>query len=360
MKKFILKLFLFLFPFIICLGAELFVLPIDFFTFRVWESIVVRKYRNFFSGHFYPNMEITKIEVGDLAPHTRFAVEKNVRWVTDRYGYRKKNTDLQKHKIVIIGESNIAGSSLSQEEILSEALEARLRGSVYPYAPVGGINSFLKDIRFMEHPPDIVIFARIERELLDLDLLKRVSEKKWIPKLKQRIQMNPVIQFLGIQLDHLSKMIMLHSIRASLRRSVSPPQPLGPEPISSPFGPLFFIQGKTANEDVPQEILDKAIQIIKRYQNAINSRKLRFIFLPIPNKENIFYESLQTPKPTFLKRLIEGLKREGVETIDTQKAFEEVYEKEGTLLYQTDDTHWNAAAVALTATLIQEAMGKIE
>ena len=212
----------------------------------------------------------------------------------------------------------------------------------------------------MENPPEIVIFARIERELLDLDLLKPVSEKKWIPKLKQQIQMNPMIQSLGIQLDRLSKMIMLHSVRASLRRSVIAPKPLGPEPTASPYGPLFFIQGKAANEDVPEETLDRAIQIIKRYQKAIKGRELHFIFLPIPNKENIFYKSLQTPKPPFLKRLIEGLNREGVETIDTQKAFEEVYEKEGTLLYQTDDTHWNAVAVALTATLIQDTIGQIE
>src|SRR4030067_1834623 len=164
MRKLLAKFTLFLLPFVLAIGIELFVLPIDFFTFRVWEAIVVMKHRNRFSGHFYPNIEITKIEEGDLAPHTRFVIKKKVRWMTDRYGYRKRDTDLKKHKIVIIGESNIAGSSLTQEEILSEVLEGQLKVSVYPYAPVGGINSFLKDDRFIENSPDIVIFARIERE----------------------------------------------------------------------------------------------------------------------------------------------------------------------------------------------------
>ena len=80
-------------------------------------------------------MEITKIEEGDLAHHTRFAIKKKVKWMTDRYGYRKQNTDRKKHEVVIIGDSNIAGSGLTQEEILSEVLEEQLKDSVYPYAP---------------------------------------------------------------------------------------------------------------------------------------------------------------------------------------------------------------------------------
>jgi hypothetical protein len=354
MKKFILRSFLFLSPFLAILGIELFILPIDFFTFRAWEAIWVVKYRNFFPGFFYPNMEITKIEEGDLAAHTRFSIKKNVRWITDRYGYRKRNTDLEKHEIVIIGESNIAGISLTQEEILSEVLEDRLNVSVYPYAPVGGINSFLKDKRFIEHPPDIVIFARIERELLLLPALKPIREKKYFPKLKQQIQQNWMIQSLAIPLDRISKMIMLHYFRASLRRSISNPKHIVQEYILSPYGPIFFNQGKKANEEVSKEKLAETIQIIKSYHDAVRSRGIRFIFLPIPNKENIFHEYLQTSRPVFLERLIARLKEEGVETIDTQKAFEDAYRKDGILLYQTDDTHWNANGVKLTADLIKQ------
>jgi len=354
MRKFLAQSTLFLLPFGLAIGIELFILPIDFFTFRVWEAVVVRKYRNFFPGHFYPNMEIAKIEEGDLAPHTRFAIKKKVRWMTDRYGYRKQNTDLQKHKIVIIGESNIAGSSLTQEEILSEVLEDQLKVSVYPYAPVGGINSFLKDERFFENSPDIVIFARIERELLDLDSLKPIRGKKLFPRLKRQIQENRMIQSLGIHLDRVSKMIMLHYFRASIRRRISTPEHLGPEPFSSHYGPMFFILGRRANEDVSQEKLDKAIEVIRSYNDAVESRGIRFIFLPIPNKENIYYEYLETTRPAFLEQLISELKSHGVETIDTQRAFEGVFEKNKVLLYHTDDTHWNENAVKITAGLIKE------
>ncbi len=356
MKTFVFKSALFLLPFILALVIELFVLPIDFFTFRAWEALLVMKYRTLFTGHFYPNMEISRIEEGDLAAHTRFAVKKKVRWVTDRYGYRKHNTDLQKHDVVIIGESNIAGICLSQEEILSEMLEDRLKVSVYPYAPVGGINSFLKNERFIKNSPDIVIFARIERELLDLDSLKPIRGEKWFARLKQPLQENPVVQSLAITLDRMSKMAMLHYYRASLRRSISPPKARAQSSISSQYGPIFFIQGKSANENIPKEKLDRAIQRIRSYDEAVKRRGIRFIFLPIPNKENIFYKDLETTRPVFLERLISELKKYGVETIDTQKAFEEAFQKDHILLYHTDDTHWNGNGVRLTADLLAKSI----
>ncbi len=352
MKRFLFKSILFLLPFILALLVELFILPIDFFTFRVWEALLVKKCRTFFAGHFYPNIEICKIEEGDLVPHTKFAVKKKVRWVTDRYGYRKQNTDVRKHEVVIIGESNIAGICLSQEEILSEVLEGRLKVSVYPYAPVGGINSFLKDERFVKNSPVIVVFARVERELSDLDSLKPVREWKWFSKLKRLFQENQVIQSFALPLDRISKMAMLHYFRASLRRRLSPAEPHAPMCLSSQFGPIFFIQGKSANEDVSKQKLDRAIQVIKSYDEALKRRGIRFIFLPIPNKETIFYRDLETARPVFLERLISELKRHGVETIDTQKAFEEAFQKDRILLYHTDDTHWNKNGVRLTADLL--------
>ena len=269
MRRFIYKLILFLSPFLIVLFIELFVLPIDYFTFRVWEAIWVNRNWKILPGPFYPNMKITKVEEGDLAAHTRFAIKSKVEWVTDRYGYRKKNTDLQRHQIVVIGESNIAGIVLTQEEILSEVLEDQLKVSVYPYAPVGSINSFLKDERFIENPPDIVIFARIERELLDLPSLKPIRGNKLSSKIKQQIQRNRMIQSLAIQLNRVSKMIMLHYFRASLRRSISVPEYLGSGPFSSQYGPIFFIQGKRANEDVSKEKLLNAIQIIRSYNDSL-------------------------------------------------------------------------------------------
>ena len=360
MRRFIFKSTLFLFPFFLALFIELFILPMDYFTFRVWEAVVVRKFRNILPGPFYPNKEITKVEEGDLGHHFHFAVKRKVRWVTDRYGYRKKNTDVRKHQIVIVGESNIAGSSLTQEEILSEVLEKRLNVSVYPYAPVGGITSFLKNKRFIENPPDILIFARVERHLLDLPILKEPKDRKWASKLRQKMNQNQWIQNFIVQLDRLYKLNMLHFFRASLRRCIaSPPENLFPR-VSSPYGRILFLQGAEANRDVSKEKLNQTIQIIISYNNTVRSRGIRFIFVPIPGKENIFHELLETNRPVFIEELIAKLKKHGVETIDTQKAFEEAYRKNQMLLYHTEDTHWNANGVRLTAELIKNWIEKKE
>lgn len=359
MKKFLFKSALFLLPFFLSIFIELFILPIDLFTFRVWESLVVRKYRNILAGPFYPNMEITKIEEGDLAHHTRFAVKKEVQWITDRYGFRKQNTNPERHKIVIIGESNIAGSSLTQKEVLSEVLEEQLKVSVYPYAPVG-INSFLKERRFKENPPTIVIFAKVERELFELPTLRQIKERKWTSRLKEEINQNRWVQTFVTHLDRISKWNMLHYLRASLRRSFINTQENQPGGVPSKYGRIFFLQGAGANRDVPREKLEKAIEVIKSYHDAIKSRGIRFIFLPIPEKENIFHESLLTKKPVFLEQLISGLKRQGIETVDTLRAFEEAYQENQILLYHTDDTHWNENGVKTAAGLIKNMIEKKE
>jgi hypothetical protein len=85
----------------------------------------------------------------------------------------------------------------------------------------------------------------------------------------------------------------------------------------------------------------------------LRSKGIRFIFLPIPEKENIYHEYLQTKRPLFLEQLISTLKHLGIETVDTQKPFEEAFRK-GVLLYHTNDTHWNENAVRITADLVKD------
>gem|GEM_PF-4509610 len=67
---------------------------------------------------------------------------------------------------------------------------------------------------------------------------------------------------------------------------------------------------------------------------------------------------MKTLNHIFLEQLITELKKEKVESVDTQKVFEDVYRRDRVLLYKTDDTHWNANEVKLTAKLIQESIEK--
>jgi len=362
MKKFVIKSVLFLLPFLAAMGIELFVLPIDFFTFRVWEALIISKFRNVLPGEFYPNMKVTKIEEGDMAHHTRFTHKRRVTWYTDRYGYRKQNTSRNKHEVVVIGDSNIAGSGLTQEDILSEVLEKKLKVSVYPISP-GSIDTFLRERRFQKDPPNIVIIASVERFIFELDPFRASQKvprgfKKQIKdmrdRFKDRMEGNRLIQFVGITLDRIYRANMLQYLRASLRRiGSSHSEEIPSNAASSKYGPVFFFQGADANRDVPKDRLDQVVKVIKTYDDLFRSRGIRFIFLPIPEKENIYYEALQTKKPVFLEQLISTLRNLGIETVDTQKAFEDAFRK-GVLLYHTNDTHWNENAVRITADLIQD------
>jgi len=362
MRKFLAKSTLFLLPFVLAIGIELFVLPIDFFTFRVWEALVIRQFRSILPGEFYPNMEVTKIEEGDLAHHTKFTYKRKVEWFTDRYGYRKQNTNRNKHEVVIIGDSNIAGSGLTQEDILSEVLEKELKVSVYPISPAS-LSTFLKERRFKKYPPDIVIISSVERFVFYLPPVKVTSEtistklrtqiREIGYRLRNQISGNRFIQCVGVYLDRIYKANMLQYLRASLRRiGFSHSQTIYPDRFSSKYGPVFFLQGADANKDVPKDQFDKAVQVIKTYDEFLRSKGIRFIFLPIPEKENIYHETLQTKRPVFLEQLISTLKNLGIETVDTQTAFDDAFQK-GVLLYHTNDTHWNENAVKITADLIK-------
>ena len=371
MKKYLLKVALFFSPFALAIGIELFVLPIDFFTFRVWEAVAVKRNTLILRGPFYPKMELTKIEEGDLLHHTKFTYKRKAKWITDRYGFRKEDSGRSRYDIVVIGDSNIAGCGSSQEDMLSEVLEDRLGLSVYSLAPAS-IQSVLYDKRFLDHPPHIVVVSSVERLVHDLLPLPKKSRRRpdhppspGIAGLKERVwgitqqlENHPWIQTVAVLLDRFDKKIMLEYVRASLRRMFFPEVQGIPEgAVPSSHGVVIFFQGAAANKQVPKEKLERVVDILKTYDEVLKERGIRFIFLPIPEKENIYHEYLHTERPVFLEHLISELKKEGIEVVDTQKAFEEAFQK-GVLLYYPNDTHWNGNGQKIAADLLEALIRK--
>ena len=121
--------------------------------------------------------------------------------------------------------------------------------------------------------------------------------------------------------------------------------------METKFGPILFLQGAKANDSVPEKKLDQVVATIKSYDDLFKRRGIRFIFVPIPEKESIFYQFLGTPRPVFLEQLVARLQQSGVETVDVPKAFEDEYRRHSTMLYFSDDTHWNARGAELAADL---------
>ena len=139
-------------PFLALQLIELFVLPIDFFTFRVWEAALATPYR--YPGAFYPELHVRKVrEYGDYyrIEGEQFKKQsKAVEWFTDRNGMRNRPEveQCEKYDIVVLGDSNIVGSFLDQKDMLTEVLSARSGKTAYSYSIAHDIVSlFFNDAR---------------------------------------------------------------------------------------------------------------------------------------------------------------------------------------------------------------------
>ena len=343
--------------------VELFVLPVHCFTFRVWEALIATHFRFALPGPFYPNMKVAMVEKGDLGYRTKFAVKREVEWQTDRNGYRKRDSDNPQHPIVIVGDSSIVGSGLTQRDILSEVLERSLGMSVYPFAPAD-INDFLNSDRFKKNPPEILILGITERNIRTLPAVHIYEESvhhSWLRRtLKSYLGKHLV---LTTYLDRFSKNVMANYLvtrlveiqRAIMDSATSLFLKSYRKKIEDPSSKMLFLEGEEANKDIPQKEIQRVVQSVKTYDRILKERKIRFIFLPIPNKESIYYEQIpKGKKPMFLEQLIPQLKAENIETADTQTAFEQAYRTQRTFLHYPDDTHWNENGVRLTAELVKK------
>jgi len=358
MNRYALKYLLLAAPFVLAVVIETFVLPVDFFTFRVWEALFVKRSLGILYGPFFPDAHLIKTEKrGDLQVRASCARKKDVVWITDRYGYRKSAAPDETFPVVIVGDSNIAGAGLTQDDMLSEVLEKKISRRVYPLAP-GVLDDLFDHPRFNQSPPDIVILANVERFILATTYRVPSGADFQPPAAAGRILLairtNPAVQKMAVVINRVMKTIMLYYIQIRIN---IPDEPDPPSNGSSAC-PVLFLEGKNANRDVPDKRIDAIAEHLASVNAFFKSRGVRFIFLPIPNKENYYYRELGTAKPQFLTKLIERLKALGVEVVDTQTAFDQAARTSGETLYHDDDTHWNAKGVKLTAALLENLIKK--
>lgn len=359
MKKYVLKYIIFFLPFLAALFVELFLLPIDFFTFRPWETLVVKDSYKILDGPFYPRMTLVKTEKeGDLRPSPACAVaKKDLLWQTDAYGYRKAASSRTRYPIIIIGDSNTVGSGLSQPDTISEVLQRRLGKDVYPLAPALPGHIFRHGL-LKQHKPEVIILQSIERNIMPGHLpVPPVADFQPL-SVKDRIiwsvRLHPVVQKAAIKLDRALKSNMIHFIKARIN-----PQPArAGDNIEEETCPVLFLQSIVPRMDIPDEVRQKTVDEIKELNDLFTLKGIRFIFLPVPNKENIYHRLLGVPRPVYLEKLISELRLAGVEVADTQGEFDKITRETGTPLYHRDDTHWNTAGVEAAAALVTEILQK--
>ena len=105
---------------------------------------------------------------------------------------------------------------------------------------------------------------------------------------------------------------------------------------------MFFLNGK--NQHYHYEIINDIAETIAQYKNYCDSIGVKFIFLPLPNKETIYYNNVPlNEQPNYIVELNSILNKKGVTTVNTIKILND--EKDNLLLYHLDDTHWNSNGV---------------
>lgn len=366
MKKFILKLFLFTLPLVMIVfyfAYQILVLPIDYYTFRAWEALKVYENAGVLSGPFYPNYHLVKTEFGDLSGLSKVPVAKHVEWFTDSYGYRKKS-EQKKYEIVVLGDSAIAGSGLTQEDMYTEKLGRNLKVSAYPFAP-SNFNKFLDDNRFDQNPPDMMIFESVEKLVLHIPEIipkdQRQKKKSFENKLFEKIHLSSgIITDIAIKLDILRKNSFINYLYA--RFSELPSRIISGKTFSHRSGVstnieipdgipemVFYSEPEDYFKDWQQVYIDRVVMILKGYQEELAKRGTKFVFMPIPNKENIYWELVSGGRENNnLKRLIQTAEAEGIVTVDLLSVYKNIHKnKESELLYHLDDSHWNPHGVSL-------------
>lgn len=366
-KTFLLKLALFLAPFALVLLAEITLLPLDAFAFRSWEAVAMSRnpwIQQFApTMPFYPETRLEKTETGDLGHHTIFAREKKVVWEVDSWGFRNGLDAAGPYDVVIVGDSFTAGSGLSQKQTLASSLE-RLSGlRAYAYAP-GEVDDFLAERRFRTRPRPVVVYQFFERDIVFH--LPRLDEAHPV-RVEEAAPDGDVPGALGrawdaavVALDRYCKGAMLLSSRARFRERVAEAvhRAVGVEyvrdtpaqgAVVGKDGRMLFLLGGAANAPIPDYFFDASLATLHELDHAVRESGFRLILLPVPNKENIYYDLTSNPKrPEVLDKLIARLRSDGIEVVDLQPAFREARDR-GVPMFHLDDTHWTAEAAALAA-----------
>jgi hypothetical protein len=103
--------------------------------------------------------------------------------------------------------------------------------------------------------------------------------------------------------------------------------------------------------------LANTVNILISYKKYCDSLGIKFIFMPMPDKETVYYELVPfDEQPDYLNKLDSILNISGVSTINTLKIYNDYRKTNDNLLYHLDDSHWNSNATEIIALeIIQKA-----
>jgi hypothetical protein len=123
---------------------------------------------------------------------------------------------------------------------------------------------------------------------------------------------------------------------------------------------LDFVVSGDLSKQAPQKY---PLPVIVEFKNALAARGVDFMFVPVPNKVEIYPDRLDPKSATlvgqvvapFGRKLLLDLGQAGVETLDLLGPFQAARardEESPETLYQAQDTHWGHRGIELAAHLV--------
>lgn len=337
MKKFILRTLLFLSPLLIIEISQGF-LPIYAFTHKFYESPL---YRSTIIPHNYPiyaNQKGEMTGVGDLCFNTKYEIPKDESYTTDELGFRNdkfiKNSD-----ILIIGDSYTMGATLSQSQIFANQImkNSDHKYSVYGMAPIDfSILDKMLKLNIIQKPK-YIIYQRVERgEIPKIKYFENSFPNRFQYDYYELWKTGNTNVFL----DKIFRGYVNNYAKAKLTRSK------GTGTQSQVEQKLFFYDTKDINPSTEWMNLNiKSLESYKKYCDSIGSK---FIYLPMPNKETVYFDKIPVRKqPDYLFKLGNILKQKNIPYYPTIEFYNKFRKTDYRMLYQYDDSHWNAFSCEL-------------
>ncbi len=317
-------------------------------------------------GRYKPNRQGTMfIPYGDMVvfdERTKDAIaeSRQVRYHTDSYGFRN-DTDYVNEKVLLVGDSFIAGSGSSQENLLSRQLKQDYGIPAYNLAFPGALHSYVRYVQgfFKTHPSkaQVLLFLFEGNDFPILRPQKAAQAKKSASPSSSssfKIVRKELQQSLKELLVYRYAYSWYHLLKKKFRPEAYPQITViklrSPDELYMGFLNSYMAVTRRHSYDGGEEFLPK----LARIQDQLTG-----IFF-IPTKFRVYYDLLDLESHPRLPHaqwdyVQKQASRLGVRCVDLTGPLKEESQRllpEGQLTFWKDDSHWNRFGMAVAARTI--------
>ncbi len=308
-------------------------LPINTFTFRPYESLL---YKHSGVGMpFYPNQKLEMISMGDLCSYSQFSVPKHETWITDEIGFRN-NKLIKGPDVLLIGDSFLFGMGLTQDSTLTNILNSEFQESTkfYNLAPASMSDFVVLYENGIIDKPKLIICVIGE------DILSSLPQIEFEDYLYKDSRLS----------QWINKASRLYSLKFVTSRYFG----RNVKGIKSKVDEnMYFFPNSIMIKNRNDAALDA--EVIQSYKDYCAALEIEFMFVPVPNKSTVYYDLVPlAEQPDYLFYLESEMNRKNTVSINTLDLFNQYRKEHDSLLYHTDDTHWNSLGVSILAKSIKK------